>query len=346
MTESLLNSSSRFTELKYTVSFSTPAFLGNAEQKGQWRTPPFKALLRQWWRVVYAADKNFLVNISDMRREEGMLFGHAWLEDDHDDQGRKVSARKSLVRIRLDVTKGDSTTAWELGTQRGVAPLQTDLSTSYAWFGLVRRGNSLPDRTGILADKAEGQRILRIRCPIKHEQQIVQTMRLIHAFGQLGSRSRVGWGSIQISNVDPLQAAELNRFAKPCNQCLTEDWGRAFGKDEKIWVWESDEFSKPWNEVMKTVAIERRRIRTTLKTVNGRDLRAILGFAGNGRMPSPLRWKLIETKSGRLKIRAFALPHNLPADSGKQLTAALLIDAWKAVCVALDASDIVKRGMA
>ena len=29
-------------KLEYTVSFTTPAFLGNAEQNGQWRTPPFK----------------------------------------------------------------------------------------------------------------------------------------------------------------------------------------------------------------------------------------------------------------------------------------------------------------
>ena len=31
----------------FQVKFLTPAFLGNAEQDGQWRTPPFKALLRQ-----------------------------------------------------------------------------------------------------------------------------------------------------------------------------------------------------------------------------------------------------------------------------------------------------------
>ena len=34
-------------EMSYEVKFLTPAFLGNAEQSGQWRTPPFKALLRQ-----------------------------------------------------------------------------------------------------------------------------------------------------------------------------------------------------------------------------------------------------------------------------------------------------------
>ena len=42
-------------KLEYQVRFLTPAFLGNAEQGGQWRTPPFKALLRHWWRVVWVA---------------------------------------------------------------------------------------------------------------------------------------------------------------------------------------------------------------------------------------------------------------------------------------------------
>ena len=32
--------------LHYIVHFTTPAFLGNAKQYGQWRTPRFKALLR------------------------------------------------------------------------------------------------------------------------------------------------------------------------------------------------------------------------------------------------------------------------------------------------------------
>ncbi len=79
--------------LGYTVRFLTPAFLGDAEQHGRWRTPPFKALLRQWWRVVYAADHNFNVNIREMRHEEGLLFGNAWLDNEF---------RKSLVRMRLD----------------------------------------------------------------------------------------------------------------------------------------------------------------------------------------------------------------------------------------------------
>lgn len=35
-------------QVSYAVKFITPAFLGNADASFQWRTLPFKALLRQW----------------------------------------------------------------------------------------------------------------------------------------------------------------------------------------------------------------------------------------------------------------------------------------------------------
>ena len=82
----------------FTFRFTNPAFLGNAEQNGAWRTPPIKALLRQWWRVAYAAQGNFQVDVGQMRREEAALFGHA------DTDG----ASRSLVRLRLN--------RWDEGT--------------------------------------------------------------------------------------------------------------------------------------------------------------------------------------------------------------------------------------
>ncbi len=53
----------------YTVSFVTPAFLGDAEQNGAWRTPPFKILLRQWWRVAAAKEHNTTTSDCVKRRE-------------------------------------------------------------------------------------------------------------------------------------------------------------------------------------------------------------------------------------------------------------------------------------
>ena len=62
-------------ELTYQVSFNTPAFLGNAEQQAQWRTPPFKALLRQWWRVVKAREVGY--DHRELLKRENALFGSA-----------------------------------------------------------------------------------------------------------------------------------------------------------------------------------------------------------------------------------------------------------------------------
>ena len=79
-------------KMKSRIRFLTPAFLGNAEQSGQWRTPQFKALLRQWRRVVRAARHRFPEDFAAMRRDEGRLFGTAWIEGDF---------RMSAVRMRL-----------------------------------------------------------------------------------------------------------------------------------------------------------------------------------------------------------------------------------------------------
>lgn len=95
-----------------TVRFLTPAFLGGAFQNGQWRTPPFKALLRQWWRVVYAASRNFNVNVSDMREEEGKLFGNAWLEKEVNGRSQSAASR-SLVRLQLSAWKDGSQRIWQ-----------------------------------------------------------------------------------------------------------------------------------------------------------------------------------------------------------------------------------------
>jgi CRISPR-associated protein Cmr1 len=104
-------------KLEYEVRFVTPTFLGNADQNGQWRTPPFKALLRQWWRVAYAAQHGFKVDIGQLRCEEGFLFGHAWLENDRDEEGSKVTARKSRVRLRLDRWSDGQETKSKWGSQ-------------------------------------------------------------------------------------------------------------------------------------------------------------------------------------------------------------------------------------
>jgi hypothetical protein len=60
-------------QTRFQIQFHTPAFLGDANQSGRWRTPPFKAQLRQWWRVAYAAQQQFAVNVREMRDNDPPL---------------------------------------------------------------------------------------------------------------------------------------------------------------------------------------------------------------------------------------------------------------------------------
>jgi CRISPR-associated protein Cmr1 len=87
-------------ERKYDVQFVTPGFVGGADQSGEWRSPPFKALLRQWWRVVWwhtVKDPT----LQALRKAEGDLFG--WAAD------TEKKAKKSQVLLRLE--------SWKQGSQ-------------------------------------------------------------------------------------------------------------------------------------------------------------------------------------------------------------------------------------
>ena len=331
-------------KLEYELRFLTPAFLGNAEQSAQWRTPPIKALLRQWWRVVWAADHGFSNDIEAMRREEGLLFGHAWLEDDSFERdGRRVTtaARKSRVRLRLEAT--DDAGAWTPGTQQGVAPVPTTIDAGYAWFGLVKRGQGRPDRNAIRADGREAVHTLVLAVPDEHAECLATVMRFVSQFGQLGSRSRGGWGSFQLSGTRSLSVAELQGYAQPTDACLTRDWPMSFCSDEKgLCYWESKATFKTWDQAMLGAALERRRVRSTLKAVGGRDLRAALGFAEPGRMPSPLRWRVVQTPEKQLVMRVFAMPTLIPEDTKKSIAPTDLKKAWPIIFDALDRSDFLK----
>jgi CRISPR-associated protein Cmr1 len=327
------------------MRFLTPAFLGNAEQSAQWRTPPIKALLRQWWRVVWAAEHGFRNETAAMRHEEGLLFGHAWLENDRFERdGRQVTtaARKSLVRVRLEGS--DDAGAWSLGTQSGVAPVPTTIDAGYAWFGLIRRGNGLPDRKAIRADGREAVRTLALAFPDEHAGRMETVMRFVSQFGQLGSRSRGGWGSFQLFDIRPFSDTELKRYAQPLDACLEHDWPMSFCLDTKgLCYWESQSAFQTWDRAMLQGAQERRRVRSTLKSVEGKDLRAVLGFASTGRMPSPLRWRVVQLPNKQLVMRVFAMPTLIPAEAKKSIASADLKKAWRVVFDAIDRSDFLKR---
>lgn len=57
----------------YLLQLASPAFLGGADQRGSWRTPPLKALIREWWRIAVAPELGY--EHRQMKQHETRLFG-------------------------------------------------------------------------------------------------------------------------------------------------------------------------------------------------------------------------------------------------------------------------------
>lgn len=294
----------RFNIHIHRLCFLSPAFLGDAEPKGAWRTPPFKHLLRAWWRVAWAAEHD-PGDWRRMRHEEGVLFGHAWLEGDHSEDGSPVHARRSQVLVRLR--------PWKQGKMKTIPRLRPAAagraasSELYLGYGPVKGAGELKHPA---IDAGEGAE-LRLAWPREHQRSMQRTLALIHAFGTLGGRSRNGWGSIHLEGIEP---PDLTPYLRPWEEALTQDWPHAIGKDgQGALIWRTDEVSD-WQGVMERLAA----IRKAVNGEAGSRERPILNQPvtrnprGRGRMPSNLGFKVCQAGEGAYYGLIYHLPHTPP----------------------------------
>lgn len=328
----------------YQVRFNTPAFLGNAEQAGQWRTPPFKALLRQWWRVVSAPTHQY--SHAALRQSEGDLFGNAWLTDP---RGR-AQFRRSRVSLRLDHWNSGrlGSQAWPGGpmepvttTANGKGSVRADV---YLGFGPVLPPSNKEGRKSVTIRQAIGtddEAVFRVLA--EESQQLTDSFQLMAWFGTLGSRSRNGWGSFALNVLDAspeltaLPTAGhrlLNATSREWRECLDLDWTHALGAENGTpLIWLTQPY-KNWRAAMGALANIKVHVRRVAKTFVGPgDIGGIhlLGYPAGGhwelpefkkgrpsrdeeeaRLASQLRFKVCAVPEGLVGI-VFHMPHAFPA---------------------------------
>jgi CRISPR-associated protein Cmr1 len=334
-------------QLEYTLHFNTPAFLGNAEQNGQWRTPPIKAQLRQWWRVAYAADHSFRVDVAAMRRDEGKLFGVA-----SDGEG---DSRKSLVRIRLD--------KWDEGQLKnnqwpGFAPVSHPevprpvASDLYLGYGPVTLRGGAPTLKANAAIPVGDSAPVSSAAPDEHAPRLERALWLMDRYGTLGGRSRNGWGSFALL---PLPQAgegwcEGGLPLRHWQDCLQLDWPHAIGQDEKgALIWQTAPHDD-WKALMKTLAMLKIGLRTQFVFPNTAPphsqplprhwlsypitRHATKTFDRNARLPNQLRFKVRPTPEGKLVGAIFHVPHLPPP--GFHPNRETIIATWQTVHALLD----------
>src|SRR5690606_20265636 len=160
-----------YQQLEYRLQFLTPAFIGNAEQSAQWRTPPIKALLRQWWRVVVAAELNY--DVREIHKREGELFGVA---------GDAKNSRKSQVRIRLEHWNAGrlGKQGWEkIGNVKHPEvrfPVGADLYLGYGPLAYNKHSKSAEIKNNAAIQAGENS-VLRLACPERYTDELEAAIR-------------------------------------------------------------------------------------------------------------------------------------------------------------------------
>ena len=310
----------------YTLGFVTPAFLGNAEQAGQWRTPPIKALLRQWWRVAYWADQG--TDVGAMRAAEGRLFGVA-----ADGEG---DSRKSLVRIRLNQwDKGRLTSMAGLDSRRVPhpevkAPVGAMLYLGYGPLVFSQGQTAIKAGAAIQADENAG---LSLAFPAGAEAaRLDQALWLLHQYGALGGRSRNGWGSFSLLPTDdatPALAGPLDvGLTSNWQDALKLDWPHAIGRDALgPLIWQT-ELLADWKLVMRRLAEIKIGLRTQFVFPNVQPphpqplprhwlsypitRHSTTAWDRNARLPNSLRFKVRADSDGKLRGVIFHVPCRPP----------------------------------
>ena len=327
---------SRYSTIALDVRFCTPAFLGNADQQAQWRTPPFKTLIRQWWRVVKAEEMG--CERADLVRalvdQENKLFGRAT------DKG----ATQSALRLRLNAG------GWPKGSQEGwpddpPAVLHPEVGRNvgpalYLGYGPLgynrdRRTTAFNEVKGApgtfrTAIAPSERARLRVAVPHAFEGDVMSALRLAAWFGTVGSRSRNGWGSLTLEHEDISALPDLAlvvRYSRPFEDALKSDWPHAFGSDDRgLLVWRAGP-QRGWREAMKDLARIKIAVRTQFNFVDGGPHRQLhdrhllaypvtkhpfSGFSGGDRLANQLRFKVLQDGTGAFVPWIFHVPAGLP----------------------------------
>ena len=358
------------TELHYRLSFNTPAFLGNAQQQAQWRTPPIKALIRQWWRVVRAESVGY--DAARLLAAENELFGAAGKEG--------ASWGKSNVKLRLEHWNPGNLKDWpDLDIKarhpevQGGRDIGADL---YLGFGPLEFSRALK-RTALGINKATGaqrsaigdspnaksDQILALRFPSKHLAEITAATQLAAWFGTLGSRSRNGWGSLEWLALEstqallPLSSSVIAGFTRPLASCFNIDWAHSIGcsSDGRPAVWLSQTKTN-WRDVMRDLAVLKIAFRTSLSLAGKPDgvfaLRHLLAYpvtnhsvrewGGKARLGGQIRFKVARVGAD-WQARVVHLPCALPAEllnnlsaDNRRMVASEQLGAWQTVHDLLD----------
>ena len=195
----------------------TPCFLGGAnhEKEAELRLPSIKGSLRFWWRALnYAqiAQKKNNGLIASLREKEGKLFGTS-------DPGKDKGQSSLIMRLNAESQKPLEIKAGEVLSDKPGKVV--GIGARYLGYGVMEAFASKKQGTqaGELTRpclKAPFEFTLQIGArEQKHLDEILPALKLLGLLGGLGSKSRKGYGSL---NLMELKSDGIDAWQKPTNE--------------------------------------------------------------------------------------------------------------------------------
>jgi len=185
--------------LTATYRIVTPMFLGDAHQQAtDIRPPSFKGVLRFWWRALnwgrYRQDRpDDAAALCELNKAEAALFGAAANETQ---QGQS----RVLIHIKPE-NYGIKETHWP----------QNQTPSGYLGLGLFQMPNH-PQREGFMEGKNFTVNLgLDSRLTPEEIEQVGDSLLALGLLGGLGSRSRRGFGSIALMQLNGNSMENKNR---------------------------------------------------------------------------------------------------------------------------------------
>lgn len=355
--------------LNLKVKVLTPMFLGGSDGNAELRPAPFKAALRYWWRVTQ--DQSLW---RDLLQKEQRLFGGTFHDSDLNIKPLKSKVNVSVSgNVDIDHGKTNFETNKKIihpevtdrqGNPRSINCLVYLGMGPIFWNKENRRIEYNKSRI-----KVESEFKLRIAYN-SNNSDIIKAISLLHHLGGVGARNRNSWGSISLypqNNADCLinfydlitdsnikiSFDESFKYAYPT--------GIPFDSKNSPLIWETikkDNVFDVMHELAKKYVEMRTKFQFTSGIVDKPEKRHLLGYPVTnhkvkkwepsnettnnlsnpkrmkGRMPSQLRFKIVQNEKNEYFGRIIHLCHKLPKPTFRSLDDEKLI--WQQVHKFLD----------
>ncbi|HRG77857.1 MAG TPA: type III-B CRISPR module RAMP protein Cmr1 [Leptospiraceae bacterium] len=224
--------------IKFECEVITPMFLGGADGKSaELRAPSIKGALRFWWRAM-----NGHLPLKELHEREAKIFGSS-------DGGRSnviLRVASGSVQTRSDLPTGKTVTQPSFYTRS----LNIG-SIKYAGFGTYDFHSPNLNRHFIIP-ASKYSIILRV-IEKSFLKEVLDSFFLLSLFGGIGSKSRNGFGSFHISNVNLPQGYSKPTLTSIYSNISTTNTKAYMALSKQIQLFETKIYTK-WDEALSEIA--------------------------------------------------------------------------------------------